>query len=288
MVSMKGRHTVRANTPNGREPRHIEPWIFEPKENSTLSRLEKVYLDALEAVDSLEARKVRATQGGTLTPAGIASDMLGFAASELAPKLLKARRAVEQAKAEVVARREGLVLKPADKTDAAGQMRRLWKLDKFNSLPDAERNALVADVSTLDPELAQAFLEAPQQAKILPSSLRQIHDHALRAQHGEGTFAELADLEAGIKIADTTIAAAREEIAFEVGGTAKVDEAAKPFEKMAGAPWLRKFGDELGASTLRATKAIGIPRVRTRLRMASTLRAPTNGAWPRAGLSRNI
>jgi hypothetical protein len=48
------------------------------------------------------------------------------------------------------------------------------------------------------------------------------------------------DLEAGIKIADDVITAAREEIALEVGGVAKLDEAAKPFEKLSSAAWLKQ------------------------------------------------
>jgi hypothetical protein len=124
MVTLKGRHTIRSRTPSGREPRHVEPWSFLPKENSTLHRLEKAYLDALEAIDLVEARKVNAAQGGTLTAAGVASDVLGYAASELAPQLQKARRAVEQAKSEAAERRAKLVLKPADKTDAAARSTR--------------------------------------------------------------------------------------------------------------------------------------------------------------------
>jgi hypothetical protein len=154
MLILKGRRTIRSRTPSGREPRHVEPWTFSPKENSTLHRLEKAYLDALEAVDLVEARKVKAAQGGTLTAAGVANDVLGYAASELAPQLQKARRAVEQAKSEVAERRAKLVLKSADKTDAAGQMRRLWKLDKFNAMSDSERNAYLAKADdNLDPEL---------------------------------------------------------------------------------------------------------------------------------------
>jgi hypothetical protein len=55
----------------------------------------------------------------------------------------------------VAERRAKLELKPPDKTDAAAQILRLWKLDKFNALPDHERNALVA---SLDPDLAAAIL----------------------------------------------------------------------------------------------------------------------------------
>jgi RNA polymerase-interacting CarD/CdnL/TRCF family regulator len=72
----------------------------------------------------------------------------------LAPALTKGRTAVEQAKHEAATRRAKLVLKPADKTDAAGQLRRLWKLDKFNAMSDSERNAYLAKAGdNLDPEL---------------------------------------------------------------------------------------------------------------------------------------
>jgi hypothetical protein len=245
-IAMKGRHTIRAHTPSGREPRFVEPWTLTPKEGTTLARLEAAYLSALEAVDAVEARKVAAEKSGTLTPSGVANDLLGFAASKLAPQLQKAKRAVEQAKAEAADRRAKLVLKPADKSDAAGQMRRLWKLDKFNAMSDSERNAYLAKTGdNLDPELQQAFLEAPEYSKVLPTDLEAIHMRALKQQHGEVALAELADLESAIKIADDTITAAREEVAQECGGVAKLDEAAAPYEKLLGATWLKKFGDEV-------------------------------------------
>jgi hypothetical protein len=37
------------------------------------------------AVDLVEARKVKAAQGGTLTAAGVASDVLGYAATTVKP-----------------------------------------------------------------------------------------------------------------------------------------------------------------------------------------------------------
>jgi hypothetical protein len=151
---IKGRATIRANTPRGRQPRLIEPWVLEPKENTALAKLEKSYLDALESVDKLEARKASAEKSGTLTPTGVVSDTLQYAACTLAPALKKGRTAVEQAKHEAATRRAKLVLKPADKTDAAGQLRRLWKLDKFNAMSDSERNAYLAKADdNLDPEL---------------------------------------------------------------------------------------------------------------------------------------
>jgi hypothetical protein len=255
-VTVKGRSTIRSNPSANRIVRRIEPWTFEPKENTALHRLERAYLDALEAVDAVEARKVKAEKSGTLTPSGIANDVLSFAASKLAPQLQKAKRAVEQAKAEAADRRAKLTLKKSDPTDAAGQIRRLWRLDRFNAMSDIERNAYLAKAGdNLDPELQQAFLEAPEYSKVLPTDLEAIHMRALKQQHGE-TITELANLEAGIKIVDDVITAARDEVAQEVGGTAKLDAAAAPYEKMQSAAWLRKF-NENGSDVVKSFHIVG-------------------------------
>jgi hypothetical protein len=239
---MKGRSTIRSNPSANRTVRYIEPWVLEPKANTALAKLEKAYLDALESVDQIEAHKARAQKSGTLTPSGVANDVLNFAASKLAPQLLKARRAVEQAKAEAADRRAKLTLKKSDPSDSAGQVRRLWKLDQLRKMSDSERNAYIAKAGdSLDPELRQAILEVPEFSGLLPSDIELLHKRALVEQHGEEALTGLADLEAGIKIADDVIAKVREEVAFEVGGTRKFDEAAKPYEKLLGAAWLRKF-----------------------------------------------
>jgi hypothetical protein len=128
--SPRGRTTIRKSNSN-REPRWIEPWALQPKPGSTLEKIERAYLDALAAVDAVEEHKAKAEKSGTFTPGGVVADTLKFAASRLAPQLLRARQTIEAAKAEAAIRRAKLVLKPADKTDAAGQMRRLWKLGKL-------------------------------------------------------------------------------------------------------------------------------------------------------------
>src|SRR5262245_20100211 len=238
----KGRRTIRRVPSANREPRRSSPWAFEPKENTTLAKLERVYLDALESVDAIEDRKKAAVDSKKFTDDGIVDYVLQFAASTLAPRLHRARLAVEAAKQEAQARREKLALKPADKTDAAGQMRRLWKLDKFNALPDQERNAYIArNIDTLDPELVQAFLELPDYAKVLPSDLEQIRERALVAQHGEQALAEQREFEEGVAIAEDTIAAAREAVAHDAGGLEKFNTFAAPYERAATAPWLRKI-----------------------------------------------
>src|SRR3954470_4417884 len=88
----RGRHTIRKNPPSNRLPRLIEPWALRPKPNSTLARLERAYLDALEAVDAIEEHKAHAIASKKFTPEGIAADILQFAASTLAPKLHRARQ----------------------------------------------------------------------------------------------------------------------------------------------------------------------------------------------------
>jgi hypothetical protein len=182
-ITMKGRSTIRSNPSSNRAVRRIEPWAFTPKENSTLAKLERAYLDALEAVDAVEARKVTAEKSGTLTPSGVANDVLGFAASKLAPQLQKAKRVVEQAKAEAADRRAKLTLKKSDPSDSAGQVRRLWKLDQLRKMSDSERNAYLAKAGdNLDPELQQAILEVPEFSGLLRSDIERLHDSALKAR----------------------------------------------------------------------------------------------------------
>jgi hypothetical protein len=98
--TIRGRHTARASTPKGRAPRHMEPWVLEAKENTTLEGLQNAYLDTLAAVDDFDAHRAKAIQSNTLTPTGITADSLNYAASKLAPRLQKAKREVERAREE--------------------------------------------------------------------------------------------------------------------------------------------------------------------------------------------
>jgi hypothetical protein len=204
-----------------------------------LAKLEQAYLDALAAVDAVEDRKVSAAKSGKFTSQGVVDDALAFAASTCAPKLRRARQVLEAAKQEAADRRAKLVLKTTDKTDAAGQMRRLWKLDRLAKMPDSERNTYIAkNIENLDPELAQAILEVPEFSGLLLSDVEQIRDCALRAQHGEEALAEQRDFETGIAIVEQVLPLAREAIAQDVGGEAALATAAEPFERAATAPVL--------------------------------------------------
>src|SRR5262245_51035289 len=234
----KGRPTVRKTPMSGHRTRRLDLWDLQPKPGSTLERLERVYLTALEAIDQHEQRLAEARSSGKFTNPGLVDHSLTFAASTLMPRLYRERQAVEQAKAAVADRRAKLALKPPDKADAAAQILRLWKLDKFNALPDSERNAAMADVASLDPDVAAVILQAPAYSKIHASDLDRLRDHALRAQHGNEALAELHDLERGIAVAEGALVAVRDEIAADVGGEAALAKAAEPYERAATAPVL--------------------------------------------------
>lgn len=172
----------------------------------------------------------------------------------MAPKLHRARQAIDLARKEASERREQLKLPETDKTDAAGQMRRLWKLDRFNAMPTDERNSFIAkNLDRLDPELVQAFIEAPEYSKILPSDLAQIRQRVVRAHHGSEVIDQLEQLEAGVAQADRAVRMAREELAIEAGvDLAKFNEAAAPHEE-APAPWLRMCWEN-GAEVVRVVR----------------------------------
>ena len=63
-------------------------------------------------------------------------------------------------------------------------------------------------------------------------------------------------LETGIAIADDVIAVARQEIAFDVGGLARLNAAAEPYERASVAPWLKKFNED-GKEVVRVLRMIG-------------------------------
>src|SRR5262245_34822217 len=107
MPTMKGRITIRREVASPGDPlnphrsrsRTIEPWVLETAAGTTLAKLEQAYLDALAAVDAVEDRKASAAKSGKFTSQGVVDDALAFAASTCAPRLKRARQALETAKA---------------------------------------------------------------------------------------------------------------------------------------------------------------------------------------------
>ena len=237
-ATIRSRHTIRRAGMNANGARLIEPWVF-PENAKHLAKLERAFFDALESVDEVEDRKTQAKQSGTFTDEGVLADTLRFAASKLAPKLKRAKLAVERAREELKAKRAKLTL-PVDKSDVYGLQRRAELRTYLRGLPEKERRAIGANFENLDPEMALAIREMPAALSgMLESDHQRLLDRALQVKHGDA-IGEIADLEAGIAIAEGALVAARETLGEDVGGIAKLDEAAKPYEKQLGVLWLRK------------------------------------------------
>jgi hypothetical protein len=245
----KGRETIRRRKNAGSLPgdslmphpppsRSVGLWIFNPQPNTTMAKLEAAYLGALEAVDQAEARRSEARASGKFTDEGINADVLGFAASALAPELLRHRRTVEAARQEAHERRRNLTI-PIEK-DAYAFALRQKKLELLLQLPPAQRQK--AFEREVDPELAQAVVELnlpPDAVGISGSAQKLARDALMRAAHGS-VLDELDQLDSAVALADRAVRMAREELVIEADvDPAKFDAAAAPFEKGTG-PWLKK------------------------------------------------
>jgi hypothetical protein len=77
----------------------------------------------------------------------------------------------------------------------------------------------------------------------------------LRDQHGDAAITELTELEAAIGITDNAITVAREEVARDADPV-RFNAAAQPFEKAAGALWLRKTVGADGAEAVKVWKQV--------------------------------
>jgi hypothetical protein len=98
----------------------------------------------------------------------------------------------------------------------------------------------MVEPTSIDPDLTAAILQAPAYAKVLPSDLERLRDHALRSQHGDKALSEQHDLETAITIVEQVLPLARATIAEDVGGEPALAKAAEPYERAATAPWLKK------------------------------------------------
>jgi hypothetical protein len=88
----KGRMTIRAGLPGAlRAGPANPPWTFEAKPGSTLVKLEKAYMEALAAVDSVAARRDTAAKSGQFTAQGVDVDTLQFAIGSAVPVFKRGR-----------------------------------------------------------------------------------------------------------------------------------------------------------------------------------------------------
>jgi len=243
----KGRLTVRKGASALKGGPTLRLWDIEAPAGSTLAKLERSYLTALDQIDQLEAHRAAAATSGQFTEAGLLEDAKRFAVSKLAPVLHRGRQAVAQAKREAEEQRAKLKLQPLDKSDVVGEMRRAEARSWLRSLPEKDRrNYIARNVDSLDPELALAIVtDMGELSGVLKADRKVLADKALRAQHGDA-IDKVLELERGIGIAEHAIEAVRGEIARDVGvpDPHTFNQLAAPHEKAATVPYLKKFTED--------------------------------------------
>ena len=244
-MAVKGRMTVRKSQSALADGATIPLWTSEPAPGTTLEKLQNSYLSSLDAVDKLEAHREEAAKSGQFTEAGLVESAKKFALSQLAPALHRSRQEIQAARKEALVLRNGLTLQPPDKTDVVGAMRRQEIRAWLRSLPEQERRSFIASrISSLDPEISLAIVEAPPELSgVLTADRQQLVNSALQAQHGD-SIEQVVELERAIGIAEQTVEAARTEIARDVAlDFALVQSACRPvrenslgalFEKISG------------------------------------------------------
>jgi hypothetical protein len=242
----KGRMTIRAgsseDTRNGRRNKRIRAWEFDPKPETTISKLEAAYLSSLIAVDSVAFRRDEASKSGKFTADGVSNDVLQFALNQAVPVFKRGRLAIASAKREASELKEKLKLTPPDTSDQfkAGLM--LRAIDRFAAMTQKQRDALTRNPEALDPITAEALIAAPESLTGVSKMHRQqLIDRALVAQHGN-KIDDLSELERAIEATESAVEAGRDEVRLEAGvfDPRKFDELAAPIEQKASAPWLRK------------------------------------------------
>jgi hypothetical protein len=243
---IKGRRTIRRPKPGDSSStvNHVGLWDLQPKVGSTLARLEKIYLTALDSVDKVEARKTESAKSGRFTPEGLKADTLQFAVGH-APVFRSGFAQIASAKREAARLRGNIKLEPADRTDLVGAMLRAEMRTFLRSKTQKERDDfLTENADKLDPQLALAVMEMPAEITGVSSVQREkLIDRALQAQHGE-VMKDVQELERGIEIAERAVLLGRSEIIREAEATIEeFDQLAAPLESRAGVAWLRKNGD---------------------------------------------
>jgi hypothetical protein len=230
-----------------RQSRNIRMWdIGDGAPGTTKERLRLAYHSALNAVDSIEARKADTLKSGKLTATGAADDALQYALSDLVPQFKKGRDTIQAAKREVASLRDKIKLQPSDKTDVVGAIRR-WEMREFlRAMPDKDRRAYVSKRrENIDPELALAISELPAEfSGVLETDRNELLDRALRAQHGEA-MDQLVELERAIEVTESAVEVGRDEVRLETGLPAHAfNERAAQIEAKAPTPWLRREGEQ--------------------------------------------
>ncbi|MFY9954803.1 hypothetical protein [Bradyrhizobium sp.] len=213
-----------------------------------MAKLESAYLAGLNAVDRAEERTKANAASGKFTPDGVKQDALSFALNELVPSLHRARNTIQKARAEVAERKSKLTLPAADKTDAAGAIRR-QEIRAFlrDIKPEAQSKFFGSREGKLPADILAAVLEMPPEFSGVPKTRHALlMEEAIKAQHGDEA-AEIAQLVEAIEVAESTLEIGRDEMRLEVGAHDKreFDRQAAEIEAQHRPVWLRRKGEQV-------------------------------------------
>src|SRR5262245_12372592 len=171
MHNVKGRMTIRKETNSSlpgnplnpapsRPNRRTRLWELESKPNTTIARLEKAYLGALDTVDKLGAHRDEAFKSGNYTEDGLRDTVLK-AALESTSSLKAGRNAIAKARDEADLLRKKVALPKLDPADMVRFLRRQEIRNRLSVMSDKDRDAFVLKHATTNPDVGMAILEQP-------------------------------------------------------------------------------------------------------------------------------
>ncbi|MGY4260112.1 hypothetical protein ACVI1L_007180 [Bradyrhizobium sp. USDA 4516] len=237
---VKGRRKIlRADVP-GRSNQAIRMWTLTPKPDSTIERLEKVYLDALSSVDVAENIGKQLHADTRYTDQGRQDQHRSHILNQAVPVFHQGRRAISRAKQELDDMRSRLQLPKADPADAAGAIAKMEIRTWLRGLPQAERDKITR-AENLDPQVRAAIIEAtPALTGVADSHLAVLKEKVLREVHGS-LIDDIAELEDAISVATSAVEAGRDSARIDTGMTLEqFNTAAAPIERRQEVAWLRR------------------------------------------------
>lgn len=237
-LGILGRRTIRKS--GGRATRL---WELTSSKNPTVKKLEVAYLDGLGAIDRAEARHAQNKADNRFTADGVRDDLVKHVLADAVPALHRGRQAIRKAKAEVAERKSKLKVDGPPKDDIAAAFRRMEIRTHLKDMKPEEQSRYFAKYEANMPvEILQAVTELPPEySGIAQTRYDLLISSQLEAQFGPA-IAEIKEIEQAIEAAESTVDAARFEVAREVGiyDVAKFDELAAPVEAKEQTPWLRR------------------------------------------------
>jgi hypothetical protein len=178
--------------------------------SSTISTLGKAFKDATDIAMKVEERRAQIAQPGTLTPAGIKTEMVKWVQGD-GGAVARAKVTTNRIRRELEQRRSKLALQGPDKTDVAGALLRQEIRSWLRSMAPSERTALVS-MPDVDRDVALAVLEAPAALTGVTETLREnMIESGLQRLHPEA-MKEIADIEEALSLVDNAVRAASKEI----------------------------------------------------------------------------